>query len=285
MAELLDGGLSTQLEAMGYDITGPLWTARALLEDPTAITAAHRAYVDAGADIVITASYQASTEGLGRDASVMLGASVACARASGAAKVAASVGPYGAIRHDGSEYRGNYGLTRAELAAFHAPRIEALLEASPDLLAVETVPELDEIEAIADVLAGTGIPAWVSFSVGEGSTLASGAALADAVAAAQRIDGLIAVGANCLPASRVPDVLHSLSAIADVPLIAYPNGGGTWDPATSTWHGERATASAADVAGWLDEGAVIVGGCCGTDATVIAGYRDTVRDTARGSTR
>lgn len=279
MAELIDGGLSTQLERMGYDISGPLWTARALLENPVAITDAHRAYVEAGADIVITASYQASSEGFGRDAGVILGASVACARASGASKVAASVGPYGAILHDGSEYRGNYGRTRAELAAFHEPRIEALLEASPDLLAIETIPELDELHAIADVLDGVSIPVWVSCSVGNGATLASGAPLADAVAAAQRIEGLLAVGANCLPAARVPGVLASIREVADVPLIAYPNGGGEWDPETGKWQGTHATASADDVAEWIAAGAVFVGGCCGTDASVIAGYRESVSRT------
>ena len=60
---VVDGGLSTQLESMGCDINGPLWTARALQENPAAIEAAHRAFITAGADVVITGSYQVSRQG------------------------------------------------------------------------------------------------------------------------------------------------------------------------------------------------------------------------------
>lgn len=169
---IVDGGLSTQLEVMGYDISGPLWTGRALLEQPGAIEGAHRAFVEAGADVLITASYQVSRAGFiaagltADDADRCLLRSVEVARAAGAPStiVAASVGPYGAIGHDGAEYRGNYGLSARQLRDFHRPRIEILAGGSPDLLAIETIPDVREVEAIADILADFPLlPAWLAF--------------------------------------------------------------------------------------------------------------------------
>src|SRR5690349_10632708 len=132
---LLDGGLSNQLVAQGCDLSGELWSARLLADGPGQIEAAHTAYVEAGAQVLITAGYQAGFEaferrGIGREeAAGLFARSVELARrAAGAVQrdvwVAASVGPYGAVRADGSEYRGRYGLTVRELERFHRPRIE-----------------------------------------------------------------------------------------------------------------------------------------------------------------
>jgi hypothetical protein len=72
----------------------------------------------------------------------------------GNALVAASVGPYGAYLADGSEYSGRYGLSRPQLADFHARRLAVLLESGPDLVACETIPCVLEAAAPADVLTG-----------------------------------------------------------------------------------------------------------------------------------
>ena len=269
---LLDGGLSTQLERMGVDISGPLWTARALLDDPAAVQAAHAAYVNAGADVITTASYQVSRLGMGANAEAALRASVAIAREAGAPVVAASIGPYGAVLHDGSEYRGAYGRSRAELAAFHAERIALLVDADPDCLAVETIPDGTEMDALVDALSGLEIPVWVSFSMRDAGHLADGTPIEIAVESALRLPGLIALGVNCLPAADVLPALHAIARNSDHPLIAYPNGGGTWNTATGDWVGEQATASGEEVLDWVANGASIVGGCCGTDADVIASY-------------
>lgn len=274
---LLDGGLSTQLERMGVDISGPLWTARSLLENPEILLAAHRAYVDAGADIVTTASYQVSSIGLGANAEAALRASVEIARESGAGIIAASIGPYGAVLHDGSEYRGNYDLSRAQLASFHAERIAVIVDAGADCLAFETIPDATEVAAIVDAVGELEIPLWLSFSVRDAGHLADGTPLAEAVETALRMPSLIALGVNCLPAADVPAALNEIARNCDHPLVAYPNGGGAWNAATGSWDDMTGVASADDVLGWVDQGATIVGGCCGTDASVIASYAAVMR--------
>ena len=78
--------------------------------------------------------------------------------------MAGSVGPYGAAQADGSEYRGDYGLSVTQLRAWHRPRIAALVEAGADVLACETIPCLAEAEALLLELAGTGVPSWLSLT-------------------------------------------------------------------------------------------------------------------------
>ena len=115
--------------------------------------------------------------------------------------VAASIGPYGAMLADGQEYEGNYGRTREELAAFHRPRIAALLAARPDLLAFETIPSQLEAEALVDVLAEhPGVPAWLAYSCRDGAHTCEGQPIEEAVAVAERSPQVVAVGLNCTPA-------------------------------------------------------------------------------------
>jgi len=175
---ILDGGLATELEARGYDLSDRLWSARLLLTDPEAIEAVHLAYYEAGAQVATTASYQASVEGFAsagvdRDTALdLVRRSVALAwQARDRTRemhgedpdrrrlVAGSVGPYGAMLADGSEYRGDYDPGRAVFAAFHRPRIEALVEAGADVLAIETIPTVREAEVIVELLDEVEIPA------------------------------------------------------------------------------------------------------------------------------
>lgn len=276
-AVVIDGGLSTQLESMGHHLDDSLWTARTLLDDPDAITRAHRAFVDAGARVVITASYQVSRLGFqaaGREsaaADAALLASVQCARQAVAgtdALVAASIGPYGAIWHDGGEYRGNYGIHEDDLAQFHRERIEVLTRSGPDLLAVETIPDAREARALARVLP-TDIPSWVCFTMADGFSLRAGQTIEEAVAAVADLPGVVAVGINCTEPNHLPTALRRIASVTDLPLVAYPNAGGTWDPASTSWIG--ATQPIVDAArSWVRAGARLVGGCCGTDAKAIA---------------
>uniref|UniRef100_UPI0034DEB482 homocysteine S-methyltransferase family protein n=1 Tax=Streptomyces sp. PU-14G TaxID=2800808 RepID=UPI0034DEB482 len=258
---VLDGGLSNQLQAQGHDLADDLWSARLLVEAPEEITAAHAAYVRAGARVLITASYQASFEGFARHGQTPDGAralfrrSVELARAAAARTtdeavwVAGSVGPYGAVRADGSEYRGRYGLGVAELVAFHRPRIEALVAgaldvpavetapdapiretapdvpteaAVPDVLALETVPDVIEAEALLRAVAGCGVPVWLSYTVAGGRTRA-GQPLEEAFAVAAGNEQVLAVGVNCCAAHEVGPALEAAArACPGVPLVAYP---------------------------------------------------------------
>ncbi len=275
---VLDGGMSNQLEAAGHDLSDTLWSARLLADRPEAVTGAHLAYYEAGADVAITASYQATFEGfagrgIGRErAAGLLRLSVdaareAALRAGGGTaagrrplRVAASVGPYGAMLADGSEYRGRYGLTVAELERFHRPRLEVLAAAAPDVLALETVPDTDEAEALLRAVRGLGVPAWLSYTVA-GDRTRAGQPLEEAFALAAGVDEVIAVGVNCCDPDDVDGAVATAAAVTGKPVVVYPNSGEAWDADTRAWTG-RGTFTTGRVAGWVRAGARLIGGCC-----------------------
>lgn len=277
---VLDGGLATELEAQGHDLSGELWSARLLAQHPEAISAAHRAFFAAGAHVAISASYQASFEGferagIGRDeAAKLIRRSVSLAQAArdemrpDDGLVAASVGPYGATLADGSEYSGDYGLSVDELRAFHKRRLDTLLTSGADLFAIETIPCLAEVEAVCAELAGTGHPAWLSLSVRDGRTC-NGESLDEAFAIAADLDEIIAVGVNCCTPEDVGAGLEAARRVTAKPLVAYPNSGRTWDPQRREWTGE-ATFSLPMVGTWKRLGAKAIGGCCGVSPADIA---------------
>jgi homocysteine S-methyltransferase len=294
-----DGGLATELEARGHDLSDALWSARLLMDAPQEIMSAHLAFFRAGAMIATSASYQASFDGFAASGltraeaaglmrrSVELAraaqAEVACAGLDGAGLdgavpdgavpdgadpdgdgtrrwVAASVGPYGAALADGSEYRGRYGLTVAELAAWHRPRLEVLAESGPDVLALETVPDLDEAEALMTAIAGLELPAWLTYSI-EGERTRAGQPLADAFAVARDVSQVVAVGVNCCAPSDVPAAISVAAEVTGKPVIVYPNSGESWDASRRTWAG-RSQRLDWQPERWIAAGARIVGGCC-----------------------
>lgn len=284
---VVDGGLSTQLAVLGEDMSGILWTGRVLLDNPDAVQRAHADFVAAGADVVITASYQVSRWGFEQagmtadDADAALRASTLAARAAvdgghgTGAKVAASVGPYGAILHDGSEYRGRYGRTHRELVDFHRERLDVLAATAPDLLAIETIPDVDEAAALVEALADhPELPAWMSFSAMDDSHTCAGQPIEDAVAVALASPSVIAVGINCTDPRHVRGLVERMRAVAVLPIVVYPNAGGEWDASDGLWHGTTADGGAAFpdavVQAWVAAGATAVGGCCGTDARSIS---------------
>ena len=288
MTTLLDGGLSNALAARGHDLSDDLWTARLLRDGPEEIAAVHRAYFDAGAAVATTASYQASVSGfvdagLARaeaerliTRSVLLAREVRDERADDGRTrlVAASVGPYGAVLADGSEYRGRYGLTPRELRDFHRPRIELLAAAGPELLAVETIPDADEAAVLAEILADAGLPAWLSFSI-DGSETRAGQPLREAFAVATTVPSLVAVGVNCCRPDDVRPALELAREVTGLPGVAYPNSGQGWDNGTHTWTGE--TSYEVGLApGWVAAGAAYVGGCCQVGPDDIAALASTL---------
>jgi homocysteine S-methyltransferase len=283
---ILDGGLSNQLEAQGCDVSDPLWTARLLAEQPEQVQAAHAAYVRAGARVLTTASYQATFEGFARrgigraEAAGLLGRSVRLARRAAAegapgVRVAASVGPYGAMLADGSEYRGRYGLTVRELEKFHRPRIEALAEAGPDMLALETVPDTDEGEAMLRAAEGTGLPLWLSFTV-EGRHTRAGQPLEEAFALAAGRPEVLAVGVNCCAPGEVAEAVELAARVSGKPAVAYPNSGERWDAKGRRFTGGSAFDPAAAV-GWHRAGARLVGGCCRVGPEGVSAIADVLR--------
>lgn len=294
---LLDGGLATQLEVHGHDLNDPLWSARLLVEDPESIVRAHTAFLEAGADCIVTSSYQATIEGFeqrgfGRDESrrLLLSSHELGVRARDAyvethdpagpiPQVAASIGPYGAFLADGSEYRGDYDLDVAGLVDFHRERFE-LLAGAADLLAIETIPSLDEASALRALLVENGrTPAWVSFSCRDGEHLCDGTPLAEAAALFVDLPQVFAAGLNCTAPQHVRGLVDRLRASGwPREIVAYPNSGEAYDASSKAWVEGSATCSiAASVASWRDAGARVIGGCCRVTADELRGLRSALR--------
>ncbi|MFG3335813.1 homocysteine S-methyltransferase [Streptomyces tendae] len=287
---VLDGGLSNELEAAGHDLGDALWSARLLAEDPEALTRAHLAYFEAGAEVAITATYQATFEGFARRgvgperAAELLALGVESAReAARRARagrpgrrlwVAASAGPYGAMLADGSEYRGRYGLGAGELERFHRPRLEALAAARPDVLALETVPDTDEAAALLRAVRGLGVPAWLSYTVA-GDRTRAGQPLEEAFALAADAAEVVAVGVNCCAPEDVSGAVETAARVTGKPVVAYPNSGETWDAGSRGWRG-RSSFAAERVRDWRDRGARLVGGCCRVGPRTIASIARTL---------
>jgi len=279
---VLDGGMASELEYRGASIDGPLWSAHVLEDAPEKIIDVHRAYIEAGAQCIETASYQVSRMGYAEiglpaeRADAALRRSVRLARQAASAfpdrgiLIAASLGPYGAALHNGAEYHGNYECSFADLVQFHRERILPLVSASgieaPDLLAFETLPSLDEALAIGEALADwPHAAAWFSFTCRDEERVAHGELLRDCAKAIAAFPQAIAIGVNCTLPAYIPALIRELRAASGKPAIVYPNSGEGWDAAHRCWTGTGDAASYAAMAReWFAAGAHIIGGCCRT---------------------
>lgn len=279
---VLDGGMASELEYLGARIDGPLWSAHVLEEAPQKIVAVHRAYIAAGADCIETASYQVSRRGYAEiglnpaHADATLLRSVALAREAASAfperrvVISASLGPFGAILHDGAEYHGNYDLSYAELVEFRRERIEVLASAigneAPDLLAFETLPSLAEARAIGEALAPwPALAAWFSFTCKDAEHVAHGECLSECAAVVAAFPQTVAIGVNCTLPPLIPSLIGELRSASEKPVVVYPNSGEGWDAAQRCWIGISDPAEYGAMArDWFSAGAHIVGGCCRT---------------------
>lgn len=289
---VLDGGLGTELDRRGFDLRDPLWSARVLVEDPDAVRAVHAAYFEAGADVAISSSYQASFPGLAArglatdQAEKLFRRSVDLAREAAEAAgegrlVAASVGPYGAFLGNGAEYRGDYDRDEDGLLEFHHPRLEALAEAEPDVFAIETIPSLVEAGALVRALDRVpGIPAWISFSCRDGAHLCDGSPFERALAVAVSSPSVVAVGVNCTSPLHVTSLVEIAAAATDRAIVCYPNRGAFWEPVRKVWVDppRQDARPALRPTAWRDAGARLIGGCCGTTPADIAAFASALRD-------
>lgn len=293
---VLDGAFGTKLARRGFDTNDELWSAKALFEKPELVEAVHRDYYEAGADVSTSASYQATVEGFEKkgftreQARELIVCSVRLvqqardafwqqkAKRAGRPQplAAASVGPYGAYLADGSEYRGDYRASRAELSDFHAERLDILVAAEPDILACETLPLLDEALAIlADLHRYPDMGAWISFSCKDEAHTCGGDAIADCARLLDKERQVTAIGVNCTAPQYVADLIRNIRAHTTKPVVVYPNTGETYDAVTKTWHGSP-TPYRDFVRQWYEAGARLIGGCCRTtpdDIRGIAAFR------------
>jgi len=297
-ALVLDGGLATELERRGADLSDALWSARLLADDPALIRQVHLDYYWAGADCCTSASYQATIPGfMGRGlpaetARDLIRQSVRLVNeardAFWAAQndprrlrpiVAASVGPYGAYLADGSEYTGAYDRDRAGLVEFHRERWDILAGSGADVLACETIPSLAEARALSQLLDETpGVYAWFSFSCRDGERISDGTPIAECAALLAGHERVAAVGINCTPPRFIPDLIRAVTAVTDKPVIVYPNSGETYDASTKEWHGQSVPAEfGAFSREWRKLGAGLIGGCCRTTPDHIRQISDRFR--------
>lgn len=296
---VLDGGLATELERRGADLDGDLWSAKLLLAAPNLIRQLHYDYYAAGADVAISASYQASFAGFQRRglsaerAADLMRLSIRLAQEARDAfweesanrrgrlrpLVAASIGCYGAFLADGCEYRGDYGLSKQQLIDWHRPRMQTLIDAGPELLACETIPCLQEGEALLELLAEfPHQPAWLSFSCRDELHVCRGEAFTDCVALANQSPQIVAVGLNCTPPRFVAPLLQAAAGVTSKPLLCYPNSGESWDAAQHRWiEGPGVTDFGLASRLWLDAGARLIGGCCRTGPQDVAAIAEIVR--------
>lgn len=298
-ALVLDGAMSTPLEHAGVKTNNDLWTATALIEDPQKVYQVHMDYFKAGADMVITDTYQANLEAFkkhgltdtqGRSLirkAVKLAKSARDAFEEETGKhnyVAGTIGPYGAYLADGSEYRGDYELTKEEYRNFHKPRLEELVNAGVDVLAVETQPKLEEVQVLLDMIKEDypTYPVYVSFSLQDAYTISEGTPLAKAIHALEENDQIFAIGFNCVPLDITEQAVKNMREITDKPIIIYPNSGATYDPTTKTWSDPKEGPTFKElIPSWYEAGANIIGGCCTTmpsDIENVTEYLETINN-------
>ncbi|KAJ3674743.1 hypothetical protein LUZ60_005359 [Juncus effusus] len=293
---LIDGGLATELEANGADLNDPLWSAKCLISSPHLIRKVHLDYLEAGANIIITASYQATIQGFEskgfttEQSEDLLRKSVqiACeARKifnenqinklkSHPVLVAASIGSYGAYLADGSEYSGDYGenITLQTLKDFHRKRVQILAESGADLLAFETIPNKLEAQAYAEILeeCEIKIPAWFSFNSKDGINVVSGDSLRNCAGIAEECNRVVAVGINCTPPRFIHDLILSIKKVTEKPILIYPNSGERYDPDKKEWVASTGVSDGDFVSYvniWRQAGAQLIGGCCRTTPNTI----------------
>lgn len=293
---VLDGAMATELETLGADLNDPLWSAKVLIDSPGLIQKVHSLYLEAGADVITTASYQATyagfaDRGLSREDSDRLfqesvqQAAVARSAFWGRAEnrtgrvwplMAASIGPYGAFLADGSEYHGNYGLSLVDLKEWHRSQVAVLAgQQEVELLLFETIPSLLEAEAIIHLMEDFPTIAYaLSFSCKDGLHLSHGEQLLDAVLVASEVEQLAAIGVNCTAPKFIEPLLESIQSTSSKPLMVYPNSGEIWDAREHCWRLPKHLLNLSDqVAVWYEKGARIIGGCCRTTPAQIAAIR------------
>uniref|UniRef100_A0A453ILZ8 homocysteine S-methyltransferase n=1 Tax=Aegilops tauschii subsp. strangulata TaxID=200361 RepID=A0A453ILZ8_AEGTS len=295
---VIDGGFATQLEALGADINDPLWSAACLITKPHLIKEVHMQYLEAGADVIISSSYQATIPGflarglLLEEAEGLLRTSVQLAREArdefwkstlrsskpvyNRALVAASIGSYGAYLADGSEYSGSYGddVTAEKLKDFHRRRLQVLASAGPDLIAFEAIPNKMEAQALVELLEEEDIqvPSWICFSSVDGKHLCSGESFGDCLQILNASEKVAIVGVNCTPPQFVEGIIRDFKKQTKKAIAVYPNSGEVWDGRAKRWLPvECFGRKSFDVMArrWQEAGASLVGGCCRTTPSTI----------------
>lgn len=292
---VLDGAMSTPLERLGADTNNDLWTAKALIDNEELVYEVHKMYFEAGADLIITDTYQANIQAFEKvgysekEARNLIKKAVKIAqkarddyenRTGKHNYIAGTIGPYGAYLANGSEYRGDYELSTKEYQQFHLPRIEELVTTGVDILAIETQPKLDEVLAILELLKEKypQQKVYVSYTLSDDDTISDGTPLPRAIHALEDYSQVIAVGINCVKLELVEPALKNMKEITDKHLIVYPNSSAVYDPKSKTWSQPKTSATFEElIPNWYEAGARIIGGCCTTGPKEIKAVADFIK--------
>lgn len=292
---VLDGAMSTPLEKLGADTNNDLWTAKALIDNEELVYEVHKMYFEAGADLIITDTYQANVQAFEKvgysekEARNLIKKAVKIAqkarddyenRTGKHNYIAGTIGPYGAYLANGSEYRGDYELSVEEYQQFHLPRIEELVNAEVDILAIETQPKLDEVLAILELLKEKypQQKVYVSYTLSDDDTISDGTPLPRAIHALEDYSQVIAVGINCVKLELVEPALKNMKEITDKHLIVYPNSSAVYDPKSKTWSQPKTSVTFEElIPNWYEAGARIIGGCCTTGPKEIKAVADFIK--------
>ncbi|WP_461214572.1 homocysteine S-methyltransferase [Lacticaseibacillus sp. GG6-2] len=294
-----DGAMATELEKAGVDTNNALWSAMALLSDPQAVVAVHRSYFEAGANIATTNSYQANPQAFAKlgladtESDHLIQQTVVLAQQArseylsthperaGELLIAGSIGPYGAYLADGSEYTGDYALTGVQYCDFHRRRLQLLAAAGVDFFALETMPNIQELQALVGLLHHEfpAMTAWASLSGGEyHDRLCDGTPLATVCKLLNASDQIGAIGINCTAMTNISATLATLRPLTAKPLVVYPNNGDRYDPTDKSWQPNPDAPSFAALAPqWQQAGASIIGGCCRTTPEDIRAIAESCR--------
>ncbi|KAJ2450584.1 hypothetical protein EV183_004185 [Coemansia sp. RSA 2336] len=292
---VLDGGMGQLLADEATAMADGLWAAGVAARSPELVRSIHQQYLQAGADIITTATYQASASGY--IAAGIAANNIAAQHAMAAAiqlavdarnrhmdssqttrpLVAVSLGSIGATLGNSSEYTGDFGMSEQLVYEFHMQRLKMVaqclqtsqLRYQVDLLAFETIPSLAEARAIIGALSNIAElpPAWISFTTLSEDCLGSGEPIEPAVEMAGSSTGICAVGFNCFPQHVASALVTRAKKVTEKPIICYPNGQ-AWSGSLEDWNdpSNRVLPAifAAEAQRWAECGAAVVGGCCRT---------------------
>ncbi|TDM48533.1 homocysteine S-methyltransferase [Macrococcoides goetzii] len=268
---ILDGGFGTTVEQFGYDVKHELWSSNLLQSNPEAVYKVHQAFVDSGAEIILTNTYQASVQsflniGITKDearAYLEKAVELATRAADDKAIVAGSLGPYGAMLGNGSEYTGDYRETEADYIQYHKERLDILIEAGVNVFAFETIPNIEEIKAVKTLLRDyPSIEAWVSVTLKDSNHLSDGTPLEEVIRVVNEIDNVFAFGVNCTSVKVIDGAVDKLIALSDKPLMLYPNGGRKYDAVKKIWIDQHDASLVEAAVRWKEKGVKMIGGCC-----------------------
>lgn len=269
---VFDGAMGTMLQAAGLE-AGEL-PELLCLNNPDEVTAIHRAYVEAGSQAVTTNTFGANARKLGDAASVreVFAAAVSCVRAAGARYVAADIGPTGALLAPLGT------MSFDEAYDLFAEQVRAAVDAGADIILIETMADL--LETKAAVLAAkecSDLPVFATMTFGEDGRTFLGTSPRIAALTLSSL-GVQVLGMNCsLGPDDLKPLVNEMLEVATCPVMVQANAGLPHVEDGRTVFSVSADAYAESVAGMVEAGVRIVGGCCGTNPAYIANLADIVR--------